>query len=257
MGDEAAQAEFQQAAEAFQKAVDRSLARDARRLDRPAMPASPYRRMDAGAIGSLAVGYPLQLCPPDDPRLLGTIRFLMENCRVKGGFFQDMIHAGINPYLTLHMAQVLLRAGDPRYLELMDTVAALATPTGQWPEAIHPRTRGGCMGDGQHVWAAAEWVLMVRNCFVREEGELLILGSGIPARWLEHESPVSFGPAPTAFGTVSVSITPGDEGDERLTVSWQGDWHAEAPAIEVRLPGYRPVIASSDQTSAELGKEVP
>jgi hypothetical protein len=257
MGDEAIQAEFQDEAEAFRKAVDSSLTQAARRLDRPAIPASPYRRLDAGAIGSLAVGYPVQLCPPDDPRLLGTVEFLLENCRVKGGFFQDMIHAGINPYLTLHMAQVLLRAGDPRYLELLDTGAALATPTGQWPEAIHPRTLGGCMGDGQHVWAAAEWVLMVRNCFVREEGELLILGSGIPARWLEHESPVSFGPAPTEFGTVSVRIDPGDEGSERLTVSWQGVWHAEAPAIEVRLPGYRPAIASPGQTSAELVKEVP
>ena len=38
------------------------------------------------------------------------------------------------------------------------------------------------MGDGQHVWAAAEWVLMIRNCFAREEDDHLILCSGIPAR---------------------------------------------------------------------------
>ena len=36
---------------------------------------------------------------------------------------QDMIHSGLNAYLTLHVAQVLLRAGDPRHLELMDAVA--------------------------------------------------------------------------------------------------------------------------------------
>ena len=254
LGNEALQAECLHEAEAFQQVVDRSLARDAARLDRTAIPASPYRRMDAGAIGSLAVGYPVQLCPPDDPRLLGTVGFLLQNCSFNGGFFQDMIHAGINPYLTLHMSQVLLRAGDPRYLELMDTVAALATSTGQWPEAIHPRTHGGCMGDGQHVWAAAEWVLMVRNCFVREEAERLIIGSGIPARWLQPETPVSFGPAPTSFGPVSVSVSTGMDASERISVSWQGSWHAEAPAIEVRVPGYHPLIAGPGQTSVELEK---
>ena len=254
MGDEAAQAEFQEEAEAFQKAVDRSLARDARRLDRSAIPASPYRRLDAGAIGSLAVGYPLQLCPPDDPQLLGTIGFLMDNCRVNGGFFQDMIHAGINPYLTLHMAQVLLRAGDPRYLELMDTVAALATPTGQWPEAIHPRTGGGCMGDGQHVWAAAEWVLMVRNCFVREEGDRLILGAGVAPRWLVVGSPLTFGPAPTAFGSLTLTIKP--EANHRVHVAWQGNWHTTAPVIEVCIPGFEAVITKTGESSVWLpGKD--
>ena len=257
MGDDAAQAEFQQQAKAFQNAVDRSLARDVTRLDRTAIPASPYRRLDAGAIGSLAVGYPVQLCPPDDPQLLGTIEFLMHNCRIKGGFFQDMIHAGINPYLTLHMAQVLLRAGDPRYLELMDTVAALATPTGQWPEAIHPRTRGGCMGDGQHVWAAAEWVLMVRNCLVREEGDRLILGAGVASRWLVVGSPLSFGPAPTSFGPLTLTIE--TEMHQRVHVAWQGLWHdkghATAPTIEVRLPGYQPVISKPGESSVWLTGE--
>jgi hypothetical protein len=252
-GDAALQAECLRDARAFDKAVERSLARDAARLEPLAIPASPYRRMDAGAIGSLAVGYPLQLCPPNDPQLLGTIGFLMESCRVNGGFFQDMIHAGINPYLTLHMAQVLLRAGDPRYLELLDTVAALATPTGQWPEAIHPRTKGGCMGDGQHVWAAAEWVLMLRNCFVREEGDGLVLGAGIAPRWLVAGSPLAFGPAPTAFGSVTLSVTA--ETQQRVELAWQGDWHAGAPHIEVCLPGFAPVIAKAGESSVALQRE--
>jgi len=250
MGDEALQTECLNDAQAFRKAVDRSLTRAARRLDRPVIPASPYRRMDAGAIGSLAAGYPLQLCPPDDPQLLGTIEFLMENCRVNGGFFQDMIHAGINPYLTLHMAQVLLRAGDPRYLELMDTVAALATSTGQWPEAIHPRTGGGCMGDGQHVWAAAEWLLMVRNCFVREEGDRFILGAGVAQCWMVAGSPLTFGPVPTTFGPLTLTIE--TETNHRVHVTWQGSWHATEPAIEVRIPGFAPVIAKPGESSVYI-----
>ena len=251
MGEDILREVFQREAEGFQQAVERSLTGVAVRLGRPAMPASPYRRLDAGAIGSLVVGYPTQLCAPDDSRLLDTAEFLLENCLVQGGFFQDMIHSGINAYLTLHLAQVLLRASDPRYLELMDVVAKLASPTGQWPEAIHPRTGGGCMGDGQHVWAAAEWVLMLRNCFVREEGKGLILCQGVPERWLASTAPVTFGPAPTAFGPVSISVERSAD-TRRVTVAWHGVWHDAAPAIEVRLPGFRPVVARQDATSVEL-----
>ncbi|MHB1399572.1 MAG: hypothetical protein ACYDAI_15670 [Trichloromonadaceae bacterium] len=228
--------DFAKVADAFTTAVDQSLAGCAQRLGRPGMPASPYRRLDAGAIGSLALGYPVQLCAPDDPRLLDCVEFLLRHCFVKGAFYQDMIHSGLNAYLTLHIAQVLLRAGDPRYLDLMDAVAALASPTGQWPEAIHPQTGGGCMGDGHHVWAAAEWALMIRNCFLREEGERLILCAGIPPRWLEQNAPIRFGPAPTSFGAVSLSITPQTGCAPR--VEWQGDWHGLAPTVEIRLTGF-------------------
>jgi hypothetical protein len=229
-----AAAEFAEEAEAFRGAIETSLARAAARLRRPAMPASPYRRLDAGAIGSLVAGYPLQLFPPDDRRLADTVAYLMENCFVDGAFFQDMIHSGLNAYLTLHVAQVLLRAGDPRHFPIMCAVADLASPTGQWPEAVHPHTRGGCMGDGQHAWAAAEWVIMLRNCFLREEGDRLILCSGLPEAWLRGRKPFRFGPAPTAFGPVTVRVEPGPDG---ATVSWHGEWHDAAPQIELRLAG--------------------
>lgn len=253
--DPAHSREFAQAADDFAAAVETSLAGCAARLGRPAMPASPYRRLDAGAIGSLACGYPVQVCAADDPRLLDCVEFLLDRCFVKGAFYQDMIHSGLNAYLTLHVAQVLLRAGDPRHLELMDTVAALASPTGQWPEAIHPLTGGGCMGDGHHVWAAAEWLLMIRNCFVREEGDRLILCAGIPARWLDQAAPIRFGPAPTRFGAVTISITPDPGHPPR--VDWQGDWHRSAPSIEIRLPGFAPATPEAGAGSVVLVNREP
>jgi len=251
--DEGQSKKFAQGATEFAAAVDRSLRQCAQRLGRPAMPASPYRRLDAGAIGSLALGYPAQLCAPDDPRLLDCVEFLLNRCFVNGTFYQDMIHSGLNAYLTLHVAQILLRADDPRYLELMDAVAALASPTGQWPEAIHPRTGGGCMGDGHHVWAAAEWALMIRNCFVREEGERLILCAGIPPRWLEQNTPIRFGPAPTSFGAVTISITPVP--GKSSQVEWRADWHRKAPPIEIRLPGFEPVNVTTDTNTIVLVKK--
>jgi hypothetical protein len=239
-------------AEAFAQAIDRSLAAAAARMHRPAMPASPYRRLDSGAIGSIVVGYPLQLWEPRDPRLMDTTEFLLSRCMIKGAFYQDMVHSGINAYLTLHLAQVLLRAGDRRWYDLAWAVAQLASPTGQWPEAIHPHTGGGCMGDGQHVWAAAEWVMMLRNCFVREEEGRLILASGLISDWLRPGASLRFGPAPTAYGSVSISV---ECSEREIQVSWQGDWPDGAPAIEVRLPGRPAVSCAADQTSLTLALE--
>jgi hypothetical protein len=248
------QQEFSDAASNFSTAIDNSLAHCTARLKRPGMPASPYRRLDAGAIGSLAAGYPLQLWAADDVRLLDTVEFLLSRCFVKDAFYQDMIHSGLNAYLTLHVAQVLLRAQDPRYLTLMDAVAALASPTGQWPEAIHPGTGGGCMGDGHHVWAAAEWLLMLRNCFVREEGSRLVLCAGVPQRWLSTAATVRFGPAPTSFGSINIVITVRSE--HNVVLSWQADWfHGKAPALDIALPGYQAVTAEADTGSVTLSAQ--
>jgi hypothetical protein len=240
---------FEETATALANAIERSLADSRARRGVDAYPASPYRRMDAGAVGSIVADYPLQLLPPGDPRMMATVEFLMDRCFVQGAFFQDMIHSGINAYLTLQIAQVLLRAGDPRYFELVKTVAEKASPTGQWPEAIHPHTGGGCMGDGQHVWAAAEWVILIRNLFVREEDEVLILLSGIPPEWLEPGTTLRFGPAPTPYGDVSLSV---EALEGKIRLSCDGQWR-RTPRLEVRLPGCEPrTITASEAGRVEI-----
>jgi hypothetical protein len=209
-----------------------------------AIPASPKRRMDSGAVGSLVADYPLQIFKPADQRILKTADYLAGHSSYGGGFFQHMIHSGINAYLTLHIAQIRLRAGQVgEAWKLMECVADFASPTGQWPEAIHPRTRGGCMGDGQHIWAAAEWALMIRNCFVREEDDGLVIGSGVPAEWW-RETGAEFGPTLTPWGKVTVRIAPANDGP-KLTI--RGEWRAAAPRLDVRLPGF----AVKEKTTGE------
>ena len=215
------------------EAIEESLRRTDYMRSTFAYPAAPERRMDAGAIGSVVASYPLQLVAPDDDRFQGTIDFLMESCMVGGGFFQDMIHSGINPYLTLHMAQAMMRAGDGRSFELINAIAKLASETGQWPEAIHPKTFGGCMGDGQHVWAAAEWLLAVRSMFVREEGDSLVIGSGIPAHWHYANERLAYGPTWTPWGKLELTI---QFESETAEVSWKASWHTTAPKVRVAIP---------------------
>ena len=223
---------WRQAADKLWDNIWTSLERSRNIRNMDAFPASPHRRMDSGAIGSLAAGYPLQLVPADCRELLSTADYLLDESFVNGAFFQDMVHSGLNAYLSLHVAQVLLRAGDPRYLDIVHTVRDLASPTGNWPEAIHPITGGGCMGDGHHAWAAGEWIAMIRNMFVLEEGERLILCAGIPDEWLQktHE-PLTFGPTLTPHGKISITIDPREK---PARVKWDAEWFGEEPEIEIR-----------------------
>ena len=74
---------------------------------------------------------PVVQVPAEDRRLLETLAMLRETSFVHGGFFQDMIHSGINAYLTLHAAQVMLRAGDPEWFALVEAVALIQLKDGR------------------------------------------------------------------------------------------------------------------------------
>lgn len=237
-GDEAKRARAE--ADSLHRCIDRSIQRIPAWRSLGGIPASPHRRIDAGAIGSLVADYPLQLDAPGAPRIIATVDALLVRCFLHGGFFQDMIHSGINAYLTLDIAQTLLRAGDVRYRALVDAVAKLASPTGQWPEAIHPQSGGGCMGDGQHGWAAAEWVMMLRNLFLREEADRLVVGSGILPGWFDSDEDLLFGPSLTPWGEVTVRIV---HPRREPMVEFDAQWRTQPPRIDVMIPGFKAVLA--------------
>ncbi len=216
------------------------------------VPASPYRRMDSGAIGTLVGDYPLHLDELGPDRFKRTADWLSQHCLHHDGFFQDMIHSGVNAYLTLDLAQTLLRHDDARCLDLIQAVADAASPTGQWPEAIHPHTGGGCMGDGQHAWAAAEWLLMMRALFLREEDDHLVIGAGLPADWFAqtemHE--LSYGPTTTRWGQVTVRfLRQGPSHGWRVRL--HADWHGQAPARDIRVGGFKALrLTNGDRETA-------
>jgi hypothetical protein len=92
------------------------------------------------------------------------------------------------------------------------------------------------MGDGQHGWAAAEWVMMIRHMFIREEGDRLIIGSGLFAEWFETEEDLFFGPTLTPWGRVTVRIShPAID----PTILIDATWRDAPPAIDVAIPGFR------------------
>lgn len=90
------------------------------------------------------------------------------------------------------------------------------------------------MGDGQHAWAAAEWVMIIHNMFAAEEGDNLILLRGIPQKWLQLDHPIKIGPIHTRFGSLEIVV---ESAAETVEVSWKADWHAPPTRLFIRLPG--------------------
>jgi hypothetical protein len=252
-GDTAAAALHTAEAEAFLADIQRSLAALPPGVMEAGLPASPYRRMDAGAIGSLVADYPLQLDEVGRRQFWRTADWLWHNCRHEGGFFQDIIHSGLNAYLTLALAQTFLRHGDDRFQGLIESVAQHASPTGHWPEAIHPRTGGGCMGDGQHAWAAAEWVLMMRALFLREENDHLVVGAGVNRAWFEASETFSYGPTSTRWGPVKVIFA---RRDGRWAVKIDAQWHGQPPRVRLSVPGFEATWAQPTKWETPLVTQV-
>lgn len=84
--------------------------------------------------------------------------------------------------------------------------------------------------------------MMLRNCFVREEEDHLVIGSGILPEWLAAGEVLSFGPTFTAWGPVSVRVQ-----SSRLFL--EGAWRDQPPRIRIAVPGHAAFDAAPGEHS--------
>jgi len=109
------------------------------------------------------------------------------------------------------------------------------------------------MGDGHHAWAAAEWVAILRNSFVCEENDRLIIGRGIRAEWLMQEKPLTLNSALTLLGLVSITNDPQYQHTSTHQVTLNAHWHNDAaPDIQVMLPGCYPAMIKPGERSVTV-----
>ena len=219
-------------AEILRRAIEEAIAGVTRARGLKEIPAGPARGVDSGMIGSCAPWYPLQVLPPDDVRMRETLASLMSRYGLRGMFYQGFIHSGMNAYLTLQIAQAWLYAGErEKFWEMFSTVARNASPTLNYPEAIHPLTGGGAMGDGHHGWAAAEVALALRSAFVNEiwsgESPVIVLLGGIPRGWLMPGRRCAIRRAPVPGGIMSLLVECGDpETSIQIEFGKRDEWGA-------------------------------
>ncbi|HLP42744.1 MAG TPA: hypothetical protein VK465_14640, partial [Fibrobacteria bacterium] len=177
-----------------------------------ALPCSPYRGVDSAAIGNLVGVCPLGIIAPEEPWVKSTVDVLARDNLRDGLFYQRIVHTGLNPYLSAQLARAMLALGDPRWRGILDALMRHASPTWTWPEALHPRLHGGCMGDGDHGWSAAEFVSLVREMLITERGGILRLLPGAPAEWFRPGLDLEARRASTCHGRVDFRFRGNEEG---------------------------------------------
>jgi hypothetical protein len=110
-----------------------------------------------------------------------------------------------------------------------------ASPTYNWPEAINTRSLSGSAGDGQHGWASAEWLLLVRSLLFQEEHRRLVLTPALPQEWLSAPGHLSVEKAPTRFGLLSYHLE--WDGDRRICLEMSPQWRSHPSEVVWRVPG--------------------
>jgi hypothetical protein len=174
---------------------------------------APNKFLDSGMIGTISAVYPLQILDFGKGMFDASLEYIYNNYFHNKLFFQNIIHSGGNPYITIQIAHSYLYLGKREmFYKIFKDVVEYASPTLNYPEAIHPITSGGVIGDGHHGWAAAEILSAIRDAFVFEkdyysiESIELILLSGIPKEWFLKDKELSIINAPILSGTISIII---------------------------------------------------
>ncbi len=67
-----------------------------------------------------------------------------------------------------------------------------------------------------HNWTSAEMLCCLRSLFVKEDGDALLLGLGVPPSWLKPGSRFGVRDMPTDHGPVSYTVTVDASGAPQL-----------------------------------------
>ncbi|WP_447041570.1 hypothetical protein [Streptomyces sp. DSM 118878] len=184
-------------------------------------------RLDSTMIGAAAFFHPLRLhmgskLGPDIDRAARWTLDTMYAHFVSGGYRHEAAWNAFGPYLTTQLAHAYLLAGDPgRMDELLGWIVGSAFPRteeravalGAWNEQ-HAFTiasdfhevpsRHWYMGDIPHGWAAAEYLLLIRDILLFEADEdhdpHLYVAPGVRPHWVPDGDTVVVEAAPTLFG---------------------------------------------------------
>ena len=169
--------------------------------------------------GNYWAAYPARAFDPNDPLVTATIRHARSEFREGIATYGEpkMLHA----YLGFRVLETELERN-----------AQADVVQGLYSELAHTTSSGGGFessllpfGDRTidlstvpHGWWAAEYVTLLRNMLVREEGNGVMLMSAVSPSWLKPGQVVAVREVPTTFGTVAFTLRTTGTG---ATLTWR------------------------------------
>jgi hypothetical protein len=104
-----------------------------------------------------------------------------------------------------------------------------------------------------HLYSCTQQLRLLRAMLLREEGDSLILGQGIPRDWLAKGKHVAINKAPTTFGQVSYRIDPQADGSMKIHIEPPTRVALKEIRLYLRQPEKRD-IASVQSAGAASGR---
>jgi hypothetical protein len=130
----------------------------------------------------------------------------------------------------------LLRNDPQRAWHIANTILRQCVSPYSLPEAIHPKTGGGAMGDGHHGWAAAEIVLFLLDCLVREQGGMLFIFKDIQPGMLQWGKDTSVDGVATSFGKFHCSLQYETERKALCSLTLEQSSDKKPSVVDIHLP---------------------
>ncbi len=186
---------------------------------------------DWGNLGTL---YPGILFPPFDPMVTGTLRAV----RAKYGEGL-MTYAGrLHHYLTMKNTEAeLVREEQKQVVEDLYAILVHTSSTqAGWEVGPFPWTTRDFGEDlSPHGWFAAEYVVLLRNMLLREQGDELHLLSALSPAWCRPGDTIEVTDAPTYFGRMGIKAL---FGASTMTLDLNTKFRSRPADIVVHIPWF-------------------
>ena len=142
------------------------------------------------------------------------------------------------PLYALRISHVFTRLNQrDKAIRMLEQYLKLQRPLNwnQWAEGVlSDDRRPWFIGDLPHSWLAAIYINSFRSLFVYEKDDQLILGHGIPEKWLLDKKGISIGNFPTYYGRLSYTIK--KEGQNLRIKTWGDAEPLKGFIFKLRLP---------------------
>lgn len=159
----------------------------------------PVREVIAG----LAISYPLCLYERKERFIQEWLDRIFAGSVYHGGVIAPLEFPGIDLELTSRLGVILLRE-EREYDQVFKLLIKTISSAGNWPDRIHPAFGGGIGTTGHSQQVGCQFLLMLRNIMVMDEGDSLYLLPGIITSKFWTEINIELNNFPTIFGEISL-----------------------------------------------------